>query len=97
MKVPVASIQRMVGGLLLVLAACFAALAGFRAWLLRDGLGPDSISSSGQTAIVRAVAEGWHLFLPAMAVAGAGVLLIRRARQARPDPSVKPMPLARLD
>ena len=85
MKVPVASIQRIVGALLVALAVCLAAAAGFWTWLLRDGLGPDSISSSGQTAIVRAVSDGWHLFLPATVVAVVGVMLIHGARRARPN------------
>jgi hypothetical protein len=97
MKVPVGSIQRIVGALLMALAAVLAGLAGFWVWLLRDGLGPDSISSSGQTAIVRAVSDGWHLFLPAMVVAAAGAILIRRARRVRPNPSFKPTPSARLN
>ena len=84
MKVSVASIQRMVGALLMAMAACLACVAGFWAWLLRDGLGPDSISSSGQTAIVRAVSDGWHLFLPAMFLATAGAILVHRARRVRP-------------
>jgi hypothetical protein len=97
MKVPVASIQRIVGGLLMALAASLAAVAGFWASLLRDGLGPDSIPSSGQNAIVRAVSDGWHLFLPALVVAAVGAILVRRARRVRPNQSFKPTPSARLN
>ena len=97
MRVSASAVQFIVGWVMMALAACLAALAGFWAWLLRDGLGPDSVSTSGLAAIARTVSDGWHLFLPAIAVAAAGAILIHRSRRVRPNSSFKPTPSARLN
>ena len=93
MKAPSGRIQAIVGWSMMAAAVCLAGFAAFWAWLLRDGLGPDSISSSGLAAVHHAVLGGWHLFLPAALVAIVGLMFIRRARRVRPNNSFKPNPL----
>ena len=82
--------QRSDGSIRLFLALCcwacaalsFLAISSF-AWLLRDGLGPDSVESYGWAAFGRYLnGAGWSLLVPA-ALLLSGLLLYRSdARRA---------------
>jgi hypothetical protein len=82
--------QRSDGSIRLFLALCcwacaalsFLAISSF-AWLLRDGLGPDSVESYGWVAFGRYLeGAGWSLLVPA-AFLLSGLLLYRSdARRA---------------
>lgn len=74
--------QRGDGSIRLFLALCcwvcaglmFLAISGL-AWVLRDGLGPDSVESHGWVALIRCLRQaGWSLLGP-VALVLAGVLL----------------------
>jgi hypothetical protein len=70
-----------------VLAAALVAWAAAAplVWILRDGLGPDSVESTGAQAVVKFAAQ-WGV--PALAVAApiAILTLVDRRLAAPPDP-----------
>ena len=76
------------GSICLFLAVCCWACAAisflglsFFAWLLRDGLGPDSVESQGWFALGRYLElAGWYLLIPA-AFLLLGCLLYRDVRR----------------
>ena len=69
--------RRILGLALMAASIVLAAGAGWLAWLLKDGLGPDSEPASGPAAFAAAAGGGWHLLLPAVALVAAGAVLAR--------------------
>ena len=68
------------GWSLIVLATALGLLATYWCWILRDGLGPDAVESTGYAAVVAAATGGWHLLVPGLVVGCGGILcLCRRA------------------
>lgn len=85
-------IQKIVGWMMLVAGLLWTAGTTYLGWLLRDGLGPDMIETTGFAAI-KAFLSGWWYFLAlGLAAAGLGVFLLANGRRA-PDNSFRPSSL----
>lgn len=78
--------KSMLGHALIAASIVLFAGAGRLAWLLKDGLGPDSTLTSGPAAWAAAAAGGWHLLLPAVVLAAAGAFLARAPKRRGPLP-----------
>ena len=78
--------HRILGQVLMAASIVLAAGAGWLAWQLKDGLGPESEPSSGLAALAAAAGGGWHLFLPAVVLAAAGAFLARGPKRRGPLP-----------
>lgn len=76
---------RILGSAVAALGACLGLAGALLAWFFRDGLGPESVNSSGTVAVGRALADGWHMLLPGISLLCVGVVLLLRARRPGPN------------
>jgi hypothetical protein len=72
-------IMRFAAAMFFLAAFLILVVGGFLAWLLRDGLGPDSITSSGQVAYSRFINDFWPLPIIAALLSCVGWFLFRRS------------------
>ncbi|MBB4128776.1 hypothetical protein GGR77_004107 [Xanthomonas translucens] len=72
------NLRNVLGWSLITLAIGLVLIAAYWCWILRDGLGPDAMMSTGYAAVVAAATGGWHLLVPGMIVGGGGILCLRR-------------------
>ena len=72
--------RRALTGFGIGVSASFLLVTSMMSWLLRDGLGPDAIASSGTVAIHRFAAGGWFPMLIGIGGIGLTIILDKSAR-----------------
>jgi hypothetical protein len=85
-------IQKIVGWTMLVAGLLWTVGTTYLGWLLRDGLGPDMIETTGFAAIEAFLSGWWYFPALGLVAAGLGVFLLATGRRA-PDNSFGPKPL----
>lgn len=72
-------VMRFVAAMLFLAAFLILVAGGWLQWMLRDGLGPDAITSNGQVAFSRFIEGFWPLLIIAMVLSCAGWFLFKKS------------------
>jgi hypothetical protein len=72
-------VMRFAAAMLFLVAFLILVVGGFLQWVLRDGLGPDAITSSGQLAYSRFINDFWPLPIIAAILSCVGWFLFRKS------------------
>ena len=72
-------VMRFAAAMLFLAAFLILVVGGFLQWVLRDGLGPDAITSSGELAYSRFISDFWPLPIIAAILSCVGWFLFRKS------------------
>ncbi len=72
-------VMRFAAAMLFLAAFLILVVGGYLQWVLRDGLGPDAITSSGQLAYSRFINDFWPLPIIAAILSCVGWFLFRKS------------------
>lgn len=72
------ALLRFCGFLLAFAGVCIFLYGAFVCWIFRDGLGPDSVESSGWLSLYRFMEEFWVILCVSIALCAGGGYLWRR-------------------
>ncbi len=82
------NVKSVCGIVLVVLASLFVLDGAMMCWIMRDGMGPDSIESHGMTALLRFFKEFWIAPAVALPVVIFGLWLARSPKKPIPPTTV---------